>query len=161
MPCSLAFDAALGLDDPLAVMHYEDRPRGISKRVRVESGKVVAARLTGETAAFDWLRDVIVDGTDAAACAPGCWRRWRAPRQAQAGRGRIVCNCLNVGRARHRRCDRGRRRSGRAAGHAEMRHRMRLVRAGTETADRRESGGGMSSQKDLIREEREGCAKKS
>jgi hypothetical protein len=32
---------------------------------------------------------------------------------------------------------------------------MRLVRARTETADRREPGGGMSSKKDLIHEERE------
>ncbi|MBW8306677.1 MAG: molybdopterin-dependent oxidoreductase, partial [Thiobacillus sp.] len=64
-------DAALGLNDPLAVMHYQDSPRGISKRVRVDGGKVTAARLTGETAAFDWLRDAIVDGVDAAAGLAG------------------------------------------------------------------------------------------
>jgi len=91
-----AFDAALGLADPLAVMHYEDRPRGISKRVRVESGKVVAARLTGETAAFDWLRDVIVDGTDAASLRAWMLAPVARPPAAQAGRGRVVCNCLNV-----------------------------------------------------------------
>ncbi|MCA1979059.1 MAG: molybdopterin-dependent oxidoreductase, partial [Thiobacillus sp.] len=61
-----ALDTALGLGDPLAVMHYEDRPRGIGKRVRIEAGRVVAARLAGETAAFEWLRDLIVGGVEAA-----------------------------------------------------------------------------------------------
>jgi len=89
-------DAALGLDDPLAVMHYEDRPRGISKRVRVDGGKVAAARLTGETAAFDWLRDVIVDGIDAASLRAWMLAPVARPPAGGTGRGRIVCNCLNV-----------------------------------------------------------------
>lgn len=89
-------DAALGLDDPLAVMHYEDRPRGISKRVRVDGGTVTAARLTGETAAFDWLRDVIVDGVDAASLRAWMLAPVARPPAGGAGRGRIVCNCLNV-----------------------------------------------------------------
>jgi len=89
-------DAALRLDDPLAVMHYEDRPRGISKRVRVDGGKVTAARLTGETAAFDWLRDVIVDGIDAASLRAWMLAPVARPPAGGAGRGRIVCNCLNV-----------------------------------------------------------------
>ncbi|MBN8778522.1 nitrate reductase [Thiobacillus sp.] len=91
-----ALDTALGLDDPLAVMHYQDSPRGISKRVRVESGKVVAARLTGETAAFDWLRDVIVEGVDAASLRSWMLAPVARPPAGGAGRGRIVCNCLNV-----------------------------------------------------------------
>ncbi|MDP3586015.1 MAG: molybdopterin-dependent oxidoreductase [Thiobacillus sp.] len=89
-------DAALGLDDPLAVMHYEDRPRGISKRVRVDGGTVTAARLTGETAAFDWLRDVIVDGIDAASLRAWMLAPVARPPAGGAGRGRIVCNCWNV-----------------------------------------------------------------
>ena len=89
-------DAALGLDDPLAVMHYQDSPRGISKRVRVASGKVVAARLTGETAAFEWLRDVIVEGVDAASLRAWMLAPVARPPAGGAGRGRIVCNCLNV-----------------------------------------------------------------
>ncbi len=91
-----ALDAALGLDDPLAVMHYQDKPRGISKRVRIESGKVVAARLTGETAAFDWLRDVIVEGVEAAALRAWMLAPVARPPAGGTGRGRIVCNCLNV-----------------------------------------------------------------
>ena len=91
-----ALDAALGLDDPLAVMNYQDSRRGISKRVRVDGGKVTAARLTGETAAFDWLRDVIVDGIDAASLRAWMLAPVARPPAGGAGRGRVVCNCLNV-----------------------------------------------------------------
>ncbi len=89
-------DAALGLDDPLAVMHYQDSPRGISKRVRVDGGKVTAARLTGETAAFDWLRDVIVEGVEAASLRAWMLAPVARPPAGGVGRGRVVCNCLNV-----------------------------------------------------------------
>jgi len=91
-----ALDAALGLDDPLAVMHYEDRPRGISKRVRVDGGRVSAARLTGETAAFDWLRDLIVEGVEAASLRAWMLAPVARPPAGGVGRGRVVCNCLNV-----------------------------------------------------------------
>jgi assimilatory nitrate reductase catalytic subunit len=89
-------DAVLGLDDPLAVMHYEDRPRGIFKRVRVESGRVVAARLAGETAAFAWLREAVVEGADATALRAWALAPVARPPAGGAGRGRIVCNCLDV-----------------------------------------------------------------
>jgi assimilatory nitrate reductase catalytic subunit len=89
-------DAALGLTDPLAVMHYEDRPRGISKRVRVAGGKVVAARLTGETAAFAWLRDVVVDGVDAQALRAWVLAPVARPPVGGSARGRVICNCVNV-----------------------------------------------------------------
>ncbi|MHB1091868.1 nitrate reductase [Thiobacillus sp.] len=91
-----ALDAALGLDDSLAVMYYQDSPHGISKRVRVDDGKVTAARLTGETAAFDWLRDVIVEGAAAAPLRTWMLAPVTRPPAGGAGRGRIVCNCLNV-----------------------------------------------------------------
>ena len=89
-------DVALGLDDPLAVMHYQDSPRGISKRVRVDAGKVTAVRLTGETAAFEWLRDVILEGVDAASLRAWMLAPVARPPAGGTGRGRIVCNCLNV-----------------------------------------------------------------
>src|SRR3546814_9214255 len=47
-------------------MHYQDSPRGISKRVRVDAGKVTAVRLSGETAAFAWLRDAMVEDVEVA-----------------------------------------------------------------------------------------------
>src|SRR5512139_1290227 len=91
-----ALDAALGLDDALAVMHYQDSPRGICKRVRVAAGKVTAARLTGETAAFEWLRDVIVEGVDAASLRAWMLAPVARPPAGGDSRGRVVCNCLNV-----------------------------------------------------------------
>ncbi|MEO7728865.1 MAG: molybdopterin-dependent oxidoreductase [Burkholderiales bacterium] len=89
-------DHALGLDDALAVMHYEDSRSGISKRVRVDGGRISAARLTGETAAFAWLQELITDGAEAAP-----WRSWMLapvsrPPAGGTGRGRIICNCVNV-----------------------------------------------------------------
>ncbi len=91
-----ALDAALGLDDALAVMRYDDRPRGVSKRIRVESGQVVAARLTGETAAFEWLRELVVEGAEAGGLRAWMLAPLARPPAAGAGRGRIVCNCLDV-----------------------------------------------------------------
>lgn len=91
-----ALDDTLGLNDPLAVMQYEDRPRGICKRIRVEAGKVVAARLAGETAAFEWLRDLVIEGVDAAGLRAWMLAPVARPPTAVAVRGRIVCNCLNV-----------------------------------------------------------------
>ena len=89
-------DQVLGLNDPLAVMHYEDSRSGISKRVRVDQGRITAARLTGETAAFEWLKELIADGAEAAP-----WRAWMLapvarPPAGGVGRGRIICNCLDV-----------------------------------------------------------------
>ncbi len=78
-------------------MVYRDARRGISKRVMVEAGRVTAVRLTGETAARDWLKEVMIEHTSAEAV-----RRWvlapvsTLPAAIGSSRGRIVCNCLNV-----------------------------------------------------------------
>jgi len=77
-------------------MCYRDSPRSISKHVRITAGRVVAARLTGETAAFDWLRDAVVDGEDAAPLRAWMLAPVTRPPTGGAGRGRIVRNCLNV-----------------------------------------------------------------
>ena len=89
-------DQALGLNDPLAVMQYEDSRSGISKRVRVDQGRITAARLTGETAAFEWLKELISDGSDAAPLRAWMLAPVARPPAGGVGRGRIICNCLNV-----------------------------------------------------------------
>ena len=89
-------DQALGLNDPLAVMQYDDSRSGISKRVRVEHGSITAARLTGETAAFAWLKELIADGSDAAPLRAWILAPVSRPPAGGTGRGRIICNCLNV-----------------------------------------------------------------
>jgi len=88
-------DALLGLDDEHCLT-YSDARRGITKRARIENGLLVGLRLTGETAAAGWLRDVLVERQPTADL-----RRWilaplATPPAAAKSRGRIVCNCLNV-----------------------------------------------------------------
>jgi len=89
-------DAILGLDDEARVMNYRDARRGISKRALMEGGKLIAVRLTGETAARDWLKETIAHGADAQALRPWLLAPLSAPPAGQPQRGRIVCNCLDV-----------------------------------------------------------------
>ncbi|HQZ81136.1 MAG TPA: molybdopterin-dependent oxidoreductase [Steroidobacteraceae bacterium] len=88
-------DALLGLDDEHCLA-YTDTRRGITKRARIENGLLVGLRLTGETAAAGWLRDVLVERQPTADL-----RRWilaplANPPEAAKSRGRIICTCLNV-----------------------------------------------------------------
>ena len=89
-------DAILGMTDDMPLLNYNDAKRGISKRILVEGDQVTGVRLMGETLAADWLKDVMSSGsfTDEL-------RRWAlapvvAPPTGQRGRGKIVCNCLDV-----------------------------------------------------------------
>ncbi|HAF53727.1 MAG TPA: nitrate reductase [Thauera sp.] len=88
-------DALVGLDVD-AALSYSDARRGVSKRALIEDERLVGLRLCGETVAGAWLRDVMVERQSTTAL-----RRWllaplAAPPEAARGRGRIVCNCLNV-----------------------------------------------------------------
>jgi assimilatory nitrate reductase catalytic subunit len=66
-------DAILGLDDPAE-----------------------GVRLTGETVARDWLKEVIAQGSDAQSLRPWLFAPLSAPPAGQSQRGRIICNCLDV-----------------------------------------------------------------
>ncbi|MFC5770096.1 nitrate reductase [Thauera sinica] len=88
-------DALLGLDTDDA-LSYVDSRRGVSKRALIAADRLVGLRLAGETVAGAWLRDVMVEGRSTAEL-----RRWllaplSAPPAAAKGRGRVICNCLNV-----------------------------------------------------------------
>ncbi len=88
-------DVLVGLDTD-DCLSYEDSRRGISKRALIEDDRLVGLRLAGETVAGAWLRDVMVDRQSTAEL-----RRWllaplAAPPAAAKGRGRILCNCLDV-----------------------------------------------------------------
>ncbi|UAW99548.1 molybdopterin-dependent oxidoreductase [Halopseudomonas nanhaiensis] len=94
-------DALLGLQEgPILV--YDDPRRAVGKRVKIEDGRITAIRLTGETAAREWLHSVWQSGeTDAAL------RRWflaplSAPPGGVAASDRTLCNCMNVSASRIR-----------------------------------------------------------
>ncbi len=89
-------DAAFGLDDPLLTMNYQDARRGIWKKARVEDGIITGARLSGETAAQDWLKDLIAAGASAMDVRAWLLAPVTQPPAGGVGRGRIVCNCLDV-----------------------------------------------------------------
>tara|TARA_R110002020_G_scaffold225292_1_gene435410 strand:+ start:3083 stop:5782 length:2700 start_codon:yes stop_codon:yes gene_type:complete len=83
------------------VLIYDDPRRAIGKRVRIEEGRITAIRLTGETAARDWLRAVWQSGE-----ADAALRRWfLAPLSTPPGGAagcvdRTLCNCMNVSQSR-------------------------------------------------------------
>ena len=98
-------DAMLGMADEAPCLNYNDAKRGISKRILVENkdGKAVVAgvRLMGETLATDWLKEVMTKGQFSDEAHYKEFSRWAlapisAPPTGQTGRGKIVCNCLDV-----------------------------------------------------------------
>ena len=89
-------DTILGMTDEMPLLNYNDAKRGISKRILIENDQVTGVRLMGETLAADWLKDVMSSGTFTDEL-----RRWAlapvvAPPTGQKGRGKIVCNCLDI-----------------------------------------------------------------
>jgi len=89
-------DRLLEMDDDQSAMTYQDVRRGISKRILVRDGEVVAARLSGEIAACEWLKDSMAKGLPAEAVRAWLLAPLAAPPSGIPQRGRIVCNCLNV-----------------------------------------------------------------
>ncbi|MDD5331176.1 MAG: molybdopterin-dependent oxidoreductase, partial [Sulfuricella sp.] len=86
----------LELDDDANAMVYLDSRRGIAKRLLVEGGAVVGALLTGETAAAEWLKDGMARSQPLAEARAWALAPLAAPPEGKSGRGRVVCNCLNV-----------------------------------------------------------------
>ncbi len=92
----IELDRLLGMTESAPMLRYDDAKRGISKRVLVENGQVTGVRLTGETLAAEWLKEIMAQGqlTDEL-------RRWAlaplsAPPSGQRSRGKVVCSCLDV-----------------------------------------------------------------
>jgi len=93
-------DALVGLDTG-PVLSYDDPRRAVGKRVKIEDGRITAVRLSGETAARNWLRSVWQSGE-----ADAALRRWLlAPISAPPGGAsnqldKTLCNCMNVSQSR-------------------------------------------------------------
>jgi assimilatory nitrate reductase catalytic subunit len=88
-------DHVFDFDDARSLI-YVDAERGISKRVMMEGGRVTGVRLTGETAARDWLKDIMARGAEAEAVRPWVLAPVSAPPVGSRSRGRVICNCLDV-----------------------------------------------------------------
>lgn len=89
-------DTLLGMTAGMPILIYNDDKRHISKRILVEDNQVTGVRLTGETIATGWLKEVMSSGSFTEEL-----RRWalaplQQPPTGQTGRGKIVCNCLDV-----------------------------------------------------------------
>lgn len=89
-------DRLLDMTDNRAMLQYNDHGRGISKRIIVEGNRIIGVRLSGETLATDWLKDVMLHGELTEEL-----RRWALaplnnPPSSLRCRGRIICNCLDV-----------------------------------------------------------------
>ncbi|MCQ9373486.1 molybdopterin-dependent oxidoreductase [Methyloversatilis sp. XJ19-13] len=88
-------DRICALDDP-ACLVYRDARRDITKRALIEDGLLTGIRLTGETAAAGWLRDVMTGRQPTTDLRRWLFAPLGTPPVATATRGRIVCNCLDV-----------------------------------------------------------------
>ncbi len=77
----------------LRSVSYKDPARAIAKRIWIDAnGRIVGARLAGDTGAAAWLKEQMQNGVPvppALALAP-------RPTGAAVPRGRIVCNCFEV-----------------------------------------------------------------
>ncbi|MDO9188951.1 MAG: (2Fe-2S)-binding protein, partial [Sulfurimicrobium sp.] len=89
-------DRLLGLDDHDATISYDDSRRGVSKRILVDQGQVVGARLTGETLARDWLKEMMAAGLPFEQIRLWALAPLNTPPAGGVARGKIVCNCKNV-----------------------------------------------------------------
>ena len=92
-------DAILGLDDGEGVLQYEDKRRGVGRKMRVKEGKLAAVRLSGDATAKDWLQDWLARAKPVSHLTRMLLAPSAKPPQDFVPRGRVICNCLNVSEA--------------------------------------------------------------
>ena len=89
-------DQLLALDEPARVMRYIDASRRVEKSARIDDGVMTAFCLSGETAAAEWLKGMMLGRASLDAVRPWLLAPVAAPPKGSVARGRIVCNCLDV-----------------------------------------------------------------
>ena len=89
-------DALLQLDQADKTMRYVDARRRVEKAARISEGMLQSVCLSGETAAHDWLRNMMLRGATAEAVRPWVLAPVTRPPQGTLNRGRIICTCLDV-----------------------------------------------------------------
>jgi assimilatory nitrate reductase catalytic subunit len=89
-------DALFALNDAEKTMRYVDARRGIEKAARIEAGVIDSVCLSGETAAQDWLKNMMLQAASADAARPWVLAPVATPPRGTLDRGRIVCTCVDV-----------------------------------------------------------------
>ena len=89
-------DRLFDLADAGRTMRYVDARRRVEKAALVEAGMVQSVCLSGETAAQEWLKNMMIEGAPAEAMRAWILAPVAAPPRGSFNRGRIVCNCLDV-----------------------------------------------------------------
>ena len=88
-------DRVLGLTG-LATLAYDDVRRNLSRRVRIEDGRLVGVRLAGDLAAEPWMRDFFLSGASVVALRQRLLAGSASAPDGFKARGKVVCNCFNV-----------------------------------------------------------------
>jgi assimilatory nitrate reductase catalytic subunit len=94
-----ALDEMMGFDDPSRVMRYVDAARRVEKAARIEHDRMTGVCLSGETAAADWLKNMMLGGASLEAVRPWVLAPVASPPKGSVDRGTIVCNCFDVARS--------------------------------------------------------------
>ncbi len=82
--------------DAADVLSYDDKRRNVSRRVRIDNGKLAAASLAGDVAAERWLRSFLEEQRPVAELGRQLLQPSATPPQGFRERGKIVCNCFNI-----------------------------------------------------------------
>ncbi len=80
----------------LAALAYDDTRRNISRRVKVEEGRLTGVRLAGDLQAEHWMRDFFLSGASVIELRQRLLAGSAAAPQGFTPRGKVVCNCFNV-----------------------------------------------------------------
>jgi assimilatory nitrate reductase catalytic subunit len=89
----------LELTEPTRVMRYIDARRRVEKAARIDDGAMTSVCLSGETAAAEWLKNMMLERASLDAVRPWILAPVASPPNGSLNRGAIVCNCLNVSAA--------------------------------------------------------------
>jgi assimilatory nitrate reductase catalytic subunit len=91
-------DALLGMTVE-HTLRYVDARRRVEKKACIEQGMVQSVYLAGETAAQDWLKNMMVQGASAEAVRPWVLAPVASAPRGTVSRGRIACACHDVSEA--------------------------------------------------------------
>ena len=101
-----AVETAIGIVDPARGQHageashllrYDDARRGHARRVLVQGGALQAVSLRGDWSAENWLKEYLEAGMPVAQLGRLLLKPGATAPSGFKSRGRIVCNCWNVG----------------------------------------------------------------